>query len=146
MFSKSNGGAEYFDEDKNWIYTVAQWFPRMCVYSDVTGWQHKQFLGSGEFTLTFGNYEVALTVPSDHIVGATGVLQNPREVLTANQLSRFEKAKSAFENPVMVVTEGEARETEKSKATGKKTWVFKAENVRDFAFASSRKLFGTQWP
>lgn len=133
-------GWEYFPEDNNYLYTVAQWFPRMCVYSDVTGWQHKQFLGSGEFTLAFGNYEVALTVPADHIVGATGVLQNAREVLTANQLSRFEKAKSSFDSPVIIATEGEAREAEKSKATAKKTWIFKADNVRDFAFATSRKF------
>ena len=134
------GGAEYFSEDKNWVYTVAQWFPRMCVYSDVTGWQHKQFLGSGEFTLTFGDYEVALTVPADHIVGATGVLQNSKEVLTANQLARFEKAKTAFVEPVIIATEGEAREAEKTKSTAKKTWIFKADNVRDFAFATSRKF------
>lgn len=133
-------GWEYFPEDNNYLYTVAQWFPRMCVYSDVTGWQHKQFLGSGEFTLAFGNYEVALTVPADHIVGATGVLQNAREVLTANQLSRFEKAKTSFDSPVIIATEGEAREAEKSKATAKKTWIFKADNVRDFAFATSRKF------
>ena len=136
----SRGGAEFFAEDKNWVYTVAQWFPRMCVYSDVTGWQHKQFMGSGEFTLSFGNYEVALTVPSDHIIGSTGVLQNAKEVLTANQLARFEKAKTSFEQTVLIATEGEAREAEKTKATGKKTWIFKADNVRDFAFASSRKF------
>ena len=133
-------GWEYFSEDNNYLYTVAQWFPRLCVYSDVTGWQHKQFLGSGEFTLTFGNYEVALTVPSDHIVGATGVLQNPAQVLTAAQAERFNKAKNTFDSPVMIVTEGEAREAEKTKATTKKTWIFKAENVRDFAFCSSRKF------
>ena len=134
------GGWEYFPEDNNYLYTVAQWFPRMCVYSDVTGWQHKQFLGSGEFTLAFGNYEVALTVPADHIIGATGVLQNGKEVLTANQLARFEKAKTAYDEPVIIATEGEAREAEKTKSTAKKTWIFKADNVRDFAFATSRKF------
>jgi Peptidase family M1 domain len=133
-------GWEYFPEDNNYLYTIAQWFPRMCVYSDVTGWQNKQFLGSGEFTLTFGNYEVALTVPSDHIVGATGVLQNPSQVLTASQMERFNKAKSSFDNPVIIATEGEAREAEKTKATSKKTWIFKADNVRDFAFCTSRKF------
>jgi hypothetical protein len=136
----SRGGWEYFPEDDNFLYTIAQWFPRMCVYSDATGWQHKQFLGAGEFTLAFGNYEVALTVPADHIVGATGVLQNPREVLTNNQLQRFEKAKTTFDNPVIIATEGEAREAEKTKATTTKTWIFKADNVRDFAFCSSRKF------
>ena len=133
-------GWEYFSEDNNYLYTVAAWFPRMCVYSDVTGWQHKQFLGSGEFTLSFGNYEVALTVPADHIVGATGTIQNPSQVLTAKQVERFNKAKSTFDNPVVIVTEAEAREAEKTKATEKKTWIFKADNVRDFAFCSSRKF------
>lgn len=133
-------GWEYFPDEKNYLYTIAQHFPRMCVYSDVTGWQHKQFLGSGEFTLSFGNYEVSLTVPSDHIVGATGVLQNASQVLTPLQLERFNKAKNSFSEPLMIVTEGEAKEAEKTKATGKKTWVFKAENVRDFAFCSSRKF------
>jgi hypothetical protein len=138
--TNSRGGWEYFPEENNYLYTVAQWFPRMCVYSDVTGWQNKQFLGSGEFTLTFGNYEVALTVPADHIVGATGVLQNPQQVLTPKQAERFNKAKATFDEPVMIVTEGEAREAEKTKSTAKKTWIFKADNVRDFAFCSSRKF------
>jgi hypothetical protein len=138
--TNSRGGWEYFAEDNNYLYTVAQWFPRMCVYSDVTGWQHKQFLGSGEFTLPFGNYEVSLTVPSDHVVGATGVLQNPAQVLSAEQLVRFNKAKATYDTPVMIVTEGEAREAEKNRATAKKTWTFKADNVRDFAFCSSRKF------
>ena len=133
-------GWEYFKEDDNYLYTVAQWFPRMCVYSDVTGWQHKQFLGAGEFTLTFGNYEVALTVPADHIVGATGTLQNPQQALTAKQSERFNKAKTTFDNPVIIVTEAEIREAEKTKSKDKKTWIFKADNVRDFAFCSSRKF------
>jgi hypothetical protein len=138
--TNSRGGWEYFPEENNYLYTVAQWFPRMCVYSDVTGWQNKQFLGAGEFTLTFGNYEVALTVPADHIVGASGVLQNPQQVLTPKQTERFNKAKATFDEPVMIVTEGEAREAEKVKSTAKKTWIFKADNVRDFAFCSSRKF------
>jgi Peptidase family M1 domain len=136
----SRGGWEYFPEDNNYLYTVAQWFPRMCVYSDVTGWQNKQFLGAGEFTLPFGNYEVSLTVPSDHIVGATGVLQNAQQVLTATQMQRFTKAKTTFDAPVIIATEGEAREAEKTKVATSKTWTFKAENVRDFAFATSRKF------
>jgi Peptidase family M1 domain len=133
-------GWEYFAEDNNYLYTIAQWFPRMCVYSDVTGWQNKQFLGSGEFTLSFGNYEVSLTVPSDHVVGATGTLQNAAQVLSATQIERFNKAKSSFDNPVIIATEAEAREAEKTKSTAKKTWIFKADNVRDFAFCSSRKF------
>ncbi|MEN9611911.1 MAG: hypothetical protein RLZZ628_2725 [Bacteroidota bacterium] len=132
-------GYEYFPEDNNYLYTVAHFFPRMCVYSDVTGWQHKQFLGAGEFTLTFGNYEVALTVPSDHIVGATGVLQNTDACLSAAQKARLEKSKTATE-PVLIVTPDEAKAAEGKRASTTKTWVFKAENVRDFAFASSRKF------
>ncbi|MFM2268916.1 MAG: hypothetical protein RL757_2357 [Bacteroidota bacterium] len=133
-------GWEHFEEEDNYLYTIAQHYPRMCVYSDVTGWQHKQFLGAGEFTLSFGNYEVRLTVPADHIVGATGTLQNAAQVLTPLQQDRWKKAQNAFDNPVLIVTEGEAREMEKTKSKEKKTWVFKAENVRDVAFCSSRKF------
>jgi hypothetical protein len=134
------GGYEYFPEDGNYVYTFAQWFPRMCVFDDYEGWQNKQFLGRGEFALTFGNYRVRITVPSDHIVGATGTIQNPKEVLTAEQIQRFETAKKTFDQPVLIVTEAEAREKEKTRSTKKSTWEFYAENVRDFAFASSRKF------
>ncbi len=134
------GGYEYFPEDGNYLYTFAQWFPRMCVYDDYEGWQNKQFLGQGEFALVFGNYNVRITVPSDHIVGATGTIQNPKEVLTKEQLERFEKAKKTYDQPVFIVTAEEAAKKEKIKSTKKVTWVFAAENVRDFAFASSRKF------
>ncbi len=133
-------GYEYFEEDDNYLYTIAQYFPRMVVYSDNQGWQHKQFLGMGEFTLNFGNYTVSITVPDDHIVASTGVLQNPKDVLSSTQQQRFEKAKNSNDEPVIIVTEDEARENEKDKSTKEKTWVFKAENVRDFAFATSRKF------
>lgn len=133
------GGYEYFPKDGNNLYAIAQWFPRMCVYDDVNGWQNKQFMGRGEFALTFGDYEVALTVPSDHIVGATGELQNAKRVLTAEQIKRWEKAKNS-KDPVVIVTQKEAEAKEKTKAKDTKTWVFKAKNVRDFAFTSSRKL------
>ena len=132
-------GYEYFEDEDNYIYTIAQFFPRLAAYTDYQGWQHKQFLGSGEFTLEFGDYKVALTVPSDHVVASTGVLQNPKTVLTAEQRKRYEKAKNA-DQPVMIVTEDEAREAEKGKEKGMKTWIFHAENVRDFAWASSRKF------
>jgi hypothetical protein len=132
-------GYEYFEEDKNYLYTIAQFYPRMVVYTDYAGWQHKQFLGGGEFTLDFGNYTVAITVPSDHIIGSTGVLQNPKDVLTADQMKRFEKAKTSNE-PVIICTQDEAINREKTKSTTEKTWIFKAENVRDFAFATSRKF------
>ena len=133
-------GMEYFPEDDNYLYIIAQWFPRMCVYDDVVGWQNKQFLGQGEFTLSFGNYTVNLTVPSDHIVAATGLVQNVKELLTPEQHERFEKAKTSFDKPVVIVTQAEAMAREKSKSTTKKTWKFYAENVRDFAFATSRKF------
>lgn len=135
----SRGGYELFPEDGNYLYTITQWFPRLAVYDDYNGWQHKQFLGQGEFTLPFGNYTVAITVPSDHIIAATGALQNAKDVLTAEQMKRFEEAKTATK-PVVIVTQAEATEKEKTKAKDKKTWVYKAENVRDFAFGSSRKF------
>ncbi len=133
-------GYEYFSEDGNYLYTIAEWFPRMAVYSDFEGWQNKQFLGSGEFALTFGDYEVRITVPADHMVGATGVLQNPEEVLTPMELERWNTAKKTYDKPVVIRTQGEAEKLEKGKVSGKKTWVFKAENVRDFAWTSSRKF------
>lgn len=132
-------GYEYFADEDNYLYTIAQFFPRMCVYDDVNGWQNKQFLGRGEFTLPFGDYEVEITVPSDHVVAATGELQNASTVLTAEQRNRLKQAATA-DKPVFIITEAEAREAEKQKATGTKKWIFKAQNVRDFAFASSRKF------
>ncbi len=133
-------GMEFFPEDRNYVYIIGQWFPRMCVYDDVVGWQNKQFLGQGEFTLAFGDYKVNLTVPADHIVAGTGMVQNLKEVLTPDQYSRFEKAKTSFDKPVVICTEQEAITRESAKSTEKKTWRFQAENVRDFAFASSRKF------
>jgi hypothetical protein len=138
-------GMEFFPAENNYLYTLAHFFPRMAVYNEVTGWQHKQFLGRGEFTLPFGDYKVKITVPEDHVVGATGVLQNPDKVLTAAQRERLTKAKTAAA-PVMIVTEAEAREAEKGKAKGKKTWEYFAENVRDFAFSSSRKFIWDAMP
>ncbi|TAE22025.1 MAG: M1 family peptidase [Cytophagales bacterium] len=140
----ARGGYEFFPKDGNYVYEMAQWFPRMCAYDDANGWQNKQFLGQGEFTLIFGNYKVAITVPNDHVVGATGELQNAPQVLTPTQISRWNSAKGKGdkpgENPVVIVTQAEAEAAEKGKPTGKKTWIYKASNVRDFAFASSRKF------
>jgi hypothetical protein len=139
-FNDGRSGMEYFPEDGNYLYIIAQWFPRMCVYDDVNGWQNKQFLGQGEFTLSFGNYEVNLTVPADHIMAGTGMVQNLNEVLTKEQYARFEKAKTSFDKPVVICTQQEAIQREKTKSNAKKTWKFKADNVRDFAFATSRKF------
>ncbi|HEY0647971.1 M1 family metallopeptidase, partial [Phenylobacterium sp.] len=127
------------DEDGNCLFLGAQWFPRLARYTDYEGWHNKAFLGAGEFTLEFGDYEVALTVPNDHVVAATGDLTNPGAVLTAAQRARLEQARSA-KDPVYVVTPTEALAAEKGKPTGVKTWVFRAEKVRDFAWASSRKF------
>ncbi|MFC5461409.1 M1 family metallopeptidase [Massilia niabensis] len=126
-------------EDKNDIFEIAQFFPRMAAYYDVAGWQNKQYLGDGEFTLEFGDYDVEITVPGDHIVASTGELQNPGEVLTNAQRERLRAARTA-KKPVIIVTQAEAEAAEKKRATTMKTWRFNAKNVRDFAFASSRKF------
>ena len=132
-------GYEPFEKDGNSIYEIAQWFPRLAAFTDVTGWQHKQYLGQGEFTLEFGDYLVRITAPGDHIVAATGELQNPNEVLSDLQRERLEQARTA-ERPVLIVTPEEAKENEKEKTDQLKTWIFRAEAVRDFAFATSRKF------
>ncbi|QQS28326.1 MAG: M1 family metallopeptidase [Sphingobacteriales bacterium] len=132
-------GYEYFSKDDNCLYTIAQFYPRLAAYLDYQGWQHKQFLGAGEFTLSFGNYKVSITAPADMVVAATGVLQNPNETLNAEQKQRLEKSKTAKE-PVFIITAEEALKQEKSRVKDKKTWIFKAEDVRDFAFAASRKF------
>ena len=139
------GGFEYFPEDKNDLYTITQWFPRLCVYSDNQGWQNHQFVGSGEFTLVFGNYKVAMTVPSDHVVMATGECQNYQQVLTPAQFGRWQTAQNA-KDVVEVVTLAEAKARELKKETAKKTWLFKAEMVRDFAWGSSRKFIWDAMP
>ena len=133
------GGYEHFPKDGNDIFTISQWHPRLAAYTDVNGWHHKQYLGGGEFTLEFGDFLVRITAPEDHLVAASGVLQNPAQVLSKAQQDRLAVARTA-KKPVMVVTAEEARANEKERSTGKKTWVFKADNVRDFAFASSRKF------
>ncbi|MFC7525297.1 M1 family metallopeptidase [Parapedobacter sp. GCM10030251] len=139
MAEGGRGGYEYFAEDGNYLYTITQWYPRMAVYSDFQGWQNKQFTGRGEFALVFGDFKVNITVPSDHVVGATGECRNYASVLTAAQLDRWKQAQQADE-PVEVVTLEEAHKAMKGKATDKKTWVYEAKNVRDFAFVTSRRL------
>ena len=133
-------GYEYFEDDQNYLYTIAQFFPRMCVYNDTEGWQNKQFLGTGEFTLPFGDYDVKISVPTDHIVAATGELVNAKEILSSEQIERLEKAKNSEKEPVFIVNEKEAIKNEKGVKKGIKIWHYKAENVRDFGWASSRKF------
>jgi hypothetical protein len=138
-FGGGRGGYEYFPEDGNHLFTMAQWYPRLCKYSDDQGWQNHQFTGRGEFTLCFGNFKVQMTVPADHVVGSTGECQNYMQNLSATQKARWQKAQTSKE-PVQIVTLEEAKAAEKKKSTAKKTWIFKADNVRDFAWTSSRKF------
>jgi hypothetical protein len=135
----TRGGFERFPKTNTYIYALAQWFPRLAAYTDYTGWQHKQFLGRGEFTLEFGDYEVEITVPADHIVASTGTLLNPDDVLTTTQRERLKQAETA-KRPVYIVTPQEAKANEAEGTRATKTWRFKAENVRDFAWSSSRKF------
>ncbi|MVO08695.1 M1 family peptidase [Flavobacterium sp. TP390] len=132
-------GYEQF-EDGNRLYVIAQFYPRMAVYSDVEGWQNMQFWGRGEFALTFGNFDVSITVPADHIMEGTGVNTNRKEVYTAEQMKRWAQAENTFDKPVVIVTQEEAERAEKGFSEAKKTWKFKAENVRDFGFSTSRKF------
>ena len=133
-------GYEHFPEDGNNNYVIAQFYPRMCVYDNVEGWQNDQFWGRSEFALEFGDFTVNITVPEDHMLGATGVLQNPKDVFSKKELKRREEASKSFNDPVIIRTQEEAVKIEKSKATKTKTWKFVAENVRDYAFATSRKF------
>ena len=139
----ARAGYEHFPDDEreggNDIFLLAQWFPRLAAYTDYEAWTNKEFIGRGEFTLEFGNYEVDITVPADHIVSSTGELQNPKDVLTKTQRERLKKAEKA-DRIVFIVTPEEAIENEKEGTSKLKTWTFKAKNVRDFAWASSRKF------
>ena len=133
-------GFEHFTENNNNNYVIAQFFPRLCVYDNVEGWQNDQFWGRSEFALEFGDYTVNITTPKDHMLGATGVLQNEKEVLTKNELNRLSKARKTYDKPVVIRTQQEATKIEKSKSKKTKTWKFIAKNVRDYAFATSRKF------
>lgn len=139
MIEGGRSGFEHFPDGNN-LYVIAQFYPRMAVYNDVEGWQNMQFWGSGEFALPFGNFEVNITVPADHILDATGVLLNRSEVFTPEQQKRYALAEKSYDKPVIVVTQAEAEAREKSFASQKKTWKFKAENVRDFGISTSRKF------
>ncbi len=138
--NRSRSGYEYFPKDGNRAYVIAQFFPRMAVYSDVEGWQNHQFWGNGEFALPFGDYEVNITVPADHVLDATGTLQNRKEVFSREMMKRYDQAKKSYDKPVVIVTQEEAEAAEKGFSEKKKTWRFKAKNVRDYGFATSRKF------
>jgi hypothetical protein len=133
-------GYEYFPENDNKLYVIAQFYPRMAVYSDIEGWQNSQFWGRDEFALPFGDFDVNITVPADHILDGTGVLTNRKEVFTKDMMKRYEKAKKSFKEPVVIVTQKEAEKAEKKKSKSTKTWKLSAKNVRDFGFATSRKF------
>lgn len=137
---RARSGYEEFPKDGNRAYVIAQFFPRMAVYNDVEGWQNHQFWGNGEFALNFGNYDVNITVPADHVLDATGTLQNRKEVFSKDMMKRYEKAKKSYDKPVVIVTQAEAEAAEKGFSEKKKTWKFRAENVRDYGFATSRKF------
>lgn len=145
MTRGGRGGYEYFPEDGNYLFTMTQWYPRLCVYSDFQGWQNHQFTGRGEFALTFGNFKVQMTVPSDHVVGSTGECLNYAANMTPTQKSRWQKAQTSKE-PVEIVNLAEAKAAEKNKSNKTKTWIYKADNVRDFAWTSSRKFIWDALP
>lgn len=138
--NRARSGYEYFPKDGNRAYVIAQFFPRMAVYNDVEGWQNHQFWGSGEFALPFGDYEVNITVPADHILDGTGVLQNRKEVYSREMMKRYKEAQNSYDKPVIIVSQEEAEAAEKGFSEKTKTWKLKAENVRDFGFATSRKF------
>jgi len=139
------GGYEYFAEDGNYLFTMTQWYPRLCVYSDFQGWQNHQFTGRGEFALTFGNFKVQMTVPADHVVGSTGECLNYAANLTPTQMARWTKAQTA-KDVTEIVTLDEANKAITTKAKTKKTWIYKADNVRDFAWTSSRRFIWDAMP
>lgn len=139
-FDRERSGYEYFKGDRNYLYVIAQFYPRMAVYNETEGWQNTQYWGKAEFALSFGNYEVNITVPSDHVLEATGELLNRTQVYTPEMLKRYQLAEKTFDKPVIIVSQKEAVNAENGFSEKKKTWKFKAENVRDFAFATSRKF------
>lgn len=141
----SRGGFEFFPEDGNSVFTMSQFYPRLAVYSDFQGWQNTQFTGGAEFALTFGNFKVRMTVPGDFVIAATGECQNYKQLLSAAQFQRWTHAQNA-KDVVEVVTLAEATANEKDKSTDKKTWVYEADNVRDFAWGASRKFIWDAMP
>ena len=123
--------------DNGKVYTIAQWYPRMCVYDDINGWNNLPYTGQGEFYLEYGDFNMSITVPSDHIVVCSGKLLNPLETYTLDQLDRWAQAEASDET-VMIRTPEEVNDIN-SRPGGKEmiTWRFKMENTRDVAWASS---------
>lgn len=140
LVDRGRSGYEHFDKDGNNVYVIAQFYPRMCVYNDVEGWQNIQFWGRGEFALPFGNFDVKITAPADHVLDGTGVLENRKKIFSSEEYKRWEQASESFDKPVVVITQDEATAKESSFSNRTKTWHFVADNVRDFGFASSRKF------
>jgi len=138
--NRGRSGYEHFTEDGNNNYVIAQFYPRLCVYDNVEGWQNDQFWGRSEFALEFGDFSVDITVPADHVMQATGILQNEKDVLSKKQQKRLQKAKNTYDKPVLIHTQEEAMSAEKDRSNKTKTWRYYAENVRDYAFATSRKF------
>jgi hypothetical protein len=140
------GGFEFFPKDGNYLYTITQWYPRLCAYTDAKGWQTNQFTGQAEFALSFGDFLVKMTVPDDHLVGSTGECNNLKQMLNSAQLKRWQQAQSSTE-PIEIVTLEEAKANELKPISKKtKTWIFKAENVRDFAWTASKKFVWDAMP
>src|SRR5690606_2511756 len=129
------GRPRRFEAGRGTVYELAQWYPRVAVFDDVNGWNALPYLGQGEFYLEYGDYEVALTVPANMTVVATGEVTNPEEVYTAEQRERLARA-MAGDAVVPVVAPDEVGRATPSRA-GTTTWRFRAENVRDFAWAAS---------
>ena len=143
---RARSGYEQFP-DGHRAYVIAQFYPRMAVYNDVEGWQNSQFWGRDEFALPFGTFEVEITVPADHWLDGTGKLQNRKEVYSDTEYERYEKATKSYGKPVVIRTEAEAKKLAMGDgATTTKTWEFKADFVRDFAFATSRRYIADMMP
>ena len=142
----ARGGYEHFEKDGNDLFTMTQWYPRLCAFTDYGGWQNNQFTGRMEFALTFGNFVVKMTVPEDHVVGSTGECLNYSTVLSKEELMRWNEAQTASE-PVEIVTLDEAKSNETAaRSEETKTWIFKADMVRDFAWTSSPKFIWDAMP
>jgi hypothetical protein len=119
------------------IFTIAQWYPRMCVFDDVAGWNTLPYLGPSEFYLEYGDFDVSITAPASHLVVCSGELQNPKEVLTETQIKRMEDAKNSNKT-VVIRSDKEILDPASRPAGVTLTWHYKMINARDVAWASSK--------